>query len=53
MPKIPDEQAKIARSITLLEYMNSTNPNSIIKKSGRYIHKDHDSFVIDNGKGEW
>ena len=53
MPKIPDEQSKTARSITLLEYMNQTEPHNIIKKHGRHIHKNHDSFVIDNGKGEW
>ena len=51
---ISDEQIAKARSLTLLEYMQITNP-SVIKRVGkRHLHKNHDSFVIDNGKdGAW
>ena len=54
MPRVTDEQIAEARKITLLAYFQSTNPGILKQKSGgRYIHKDHDSFVIDNGKGQW
>ena len=54
MPRITDEQIAEARNITLLAYMQSTNPGILKHQGGgRYVHKDHDSFVIDNGKGQW
>ena len=52
--KVTDEQIQEARNITLLSYLQSTNPGILRHKGGgRYVHKDHDSFVIDNGKGQW
>ena len=52
--RVTDEQIQEARNITLLSYLQSTNPGILRHKSGgRYVHKDHDSFVIDNGKGQW
>ena len=54
MPRVTDEQIAEARSITLLSYFQSTSPSILKHKGGgRYVHKDHDSFVIDNGKGQW
>jgi hypothetical protein len=54
MPSVTDEQIAEARNITLLAYMLSNNPGILKHQGGgRYVHKDHDSFVIDNGKGQW
>ena len=54
MARITDNQIEEARKISLLEYFQSTNP-AILRHvgGGRYVHKDHDSFVIDNGKGKF
>jgi len=52
--RVTDEQIQEARNITFLSYFQSTNPSVLRHKGGgRYVHKDHDSFVIDNGKGQW
>ena len=52
--RVTDEQIQEARNITLLRYFQSTNPGILRHKGGgRYVHKDHDSFVIDNGRGQW
>ena len=54
MPRVTDEQIAEARNITLLAYFQSTNPGIVKHQGGgRYVHKEHDSFVIDNGKGQW
>ena len=54
MALLGDDLIAKARSITLLEYMEQNEPSSIKRSAaGRYVHKDHDSFVIDNGKGQW
>ena len=51
MARITDNQIQEARKISLLEYFQSTNPGVLLHKGGgRYVHKDHDSFVISNGK---
>ena len=55
MPRVTDEQIHEARSISLLSYFQSTSPSVLkYKGGGRYVHKDHDSFVISNGKNnQW
>ncbi|MCL2357265.1 MAG: DUF3991 and toprim domain-containing protein [Defluviitaleaceae bacterium] len=51
MPALSDEQISKARSVTLLEYFEQHDPACIKRqKNGRCVHKDHDSFVISNGK---
>ena len=54
MAWVTDEQISEARKITLLEHFQATDPGALRHTGGgRYIHKDHDSYVIDNGKGQW
>jgi hypothetical protein len=54
MARVTDEQIQNARDVTLLSYFQSTNPAILLEQKGeRFVHKNHDSFVIDNGKGEW
>jgi len=55
MPRVTDNQIQEARKISLLEYFQSTNPSVLRPKGGgRYVHKDHDSFVISNGRNnQW
>lgn len=51
MKRLHDEQIRKARSISLLDYFRATNPACLKHQSGgRYVHKDHDSFVIANSK---
>jgi hypothetical protein len=33
--------------------MQQHEPGSVKQVKGRFIHKNHDSLVIDNGKGQW
>lgn len=53
MPRLSEEQIAEARSISLLDYIQKNEPGSAKAVKGRFIHKNHDSFVIDNGKGQW
>ena len=54
MPLLTDEQIADARSVSLLEYMRKHEPHILKQEAaGRYVHVNHDSFVIDNGKGQW
>ena len=54
MPRLSDGQIEQARNVTLLEYLLRCEPGSVKQSTaGRHVHKTHDSFVIDNGKGEW
>jgi len=51
MARVTDEQIQEARNISLLEYFQTTDPGSLRHVGGgRYVHKEHDSFVISNGK---
>jgi len=52
---VTDDQIREARNISLLSYFQSTSPDILLHQPryDRYIHKFHDSFIIDNGKGEW
>ena len=54
MALLSDDLITQARNVTLLEYIQQHEP-SVLKRvgAGRYVHKNHDSFVIDNGKGQW
>jgi len=53
MPRLTDKQISDARNVTLLDYMQKHEPGNVKSVRGRFIHKNHDSFVIDNGKGQW
>jgi hypothetical protein len=55
VPRLSEQQIEDARSVSLLAYMQQHEPSCLKHQSatGRHVHKDHDSFVIDNGKGEW
>jgi DNA primase len=49
--KFSDEQITQARSISLLSFFQQASPTRLKHQGGgRYVHKDHDSFVISNGK---
>ena len=51
MARVTDEQIQEARNISLLEYFKSTDTASLRHVGGgRYVHKEHDSFVISNGR---
>jgi len=52
--RITDAQVAQARGVDLLTYLLTHEPDSIRQVgSGRYVLKDHDSFVISNGKWNW
>ena len=52
--RITDAQVAQARSVDLLTYLITHEPDSIQQVGpGRYVLKDHDSFVISNGKWNW
>lgn len=54
MPRLSEEQIKLAKDIDLLTYLQANDPGSIRKISdNRYVLKDHDSFVISNNKWFW
>ena len=55
MPGISDEQIQQARSVDLLGYLRSTDPQSVRKcGAGEYCLKEHDSFKIsENGMWNW
>jgi len=53
VPSLSNRKIEDARKVTLLDYMQANEPENIKSVGGRYIHKIHDSFVIDNGKGQW
>jgi len=55
MPGITDEQIEQARSVDLLDYLRSTDPQSVRKCGvGEYCLREHDSFKIsENGMWNW
>lgn len=55
MARVTDEQIEEARKISLLDFFQSTSPGILRHTGGgRYVHKEHDSFVIDNGRNnQW
>ncbi|MDR0273176.1 MAG: DUF3991 and toprim domain-containing protein [Clostridiales bacterium] len=51
--KFSDEQINRARSVTLLDYMRQHNPGCLKHMGGgRYVHQDHDSFVIQKNNSD-
>ena len=47
---IPKELVEKAKSLTLLEYLNTYFPEEVVKKSnGTYTTKTHDSLIMSNG----
>jgi hypothetical protein len=54
MPQIPPEQIEQARSVDLLNYLQSHDPHSIRKSgAGEYCLVEHDSLKISNGRFNW
>ena len=54
MPGLSDEQIQQARSVDLLAYLQSHEPQSIRKcGADEYCLKEHDSLKISNGKWNW
>ena len=53
MPRLTDEQIQDAKNITLLEYFRLHDPASLKQTKDRTSHAQHDSFIIDNGNGQW
>jgi hypothetical protein len=54
VPRLSEEQIAEAKSVDILSYLQNHEPGNL-KKVGadRYVLKDHDSFVISNGKFFW
>jgi len=54
MPRLTDEQIIKARSIDLLDYLQTHEPGSVRKSgAGEYCLVEHDSFKMSNGKWFW
>lgn len=50
VPVPTDEQIEAARAIDLFSYLQSHEPQELIRKGSHYVMASHDSLVIDNGK---
>ena len=54
MPYIPPEVIEQARQIDLLSYLQTFEPNELVRISGNnYTTRTHDSLKISNGKWMW
>ena len=53
MPKLIEEQILQARSVDLLEYLQTHEPDSIRKIGNEHFLVEHDSFKLSNGKWFW
>jgi 5S rRNA maturation endonuclease (ribonuclease M5) len=54
MPKLSDEQIERARSVSMLEYFQTHQPESVkYVNANRHILVEHESFVITNEKWDW
>ena len=54
MPHIPPEVVEQARQIDLLTYLQSCEPQELVRISGNnYTTRTHDSLKISNGKWMW
>lgn len=53
MPGVSTEQIEVAKQVDILDYLMRREPNNLKKVGNRYILRDHDSFVISNGKWCW
>jgi len=53
MPKLTEEQIRQARSVDLLDYLKTHEPNNVRKSKGRtneFFMVEHDSIKMSNGK---
>ena len=51
---VSPEQAEQAKQVGILDYLQRYEPETLIcQEQGRYTLRDHDSFVISNGKWCW
>lgn len=54
MPAVSDDQIAQAKSVDILAYLMSYEPNNLKRESAnRYTLRDHDSLVVSNGKFNW
>ena len=54
MPGVSREQIEKAKQIDILDYLQRYEPHNLKpQRHGRYTLRDHDSFVINNGKWCW
>lgn len=54
MPYVAPHEIERIKSIDLLTYLMSNEPDELVKRSSReYCTKTHDSLVISNGKWHW
>ena len=53
MPRISKEQIVRAKEVNILEYVLRKEPHNFKKAGNRYVMREHDSFVISNGKWVW
>ena len=53
MPRVSREQIARAKEVNILDYVLRNEPQNFKKSGNRYIMREHDSFVISNGKWVW
>ena len=54
MPYVSPEEVRAAKQMDLLTYLQSYEPNELVKLSGgTYCTREHDSLKISNGKWHW
>ena len=53
MPRVSKEQIARAKEVNILDYVLRNEPDNFKKSGNRYIMREHDSFVISNGKWVW
>ena len=54
MPYVSPEEVRAAKQMDLLTYLQSYEPNELVKLSGgTYCTRQHDSLKISNGKWHW
>ena len=54
MPGVTEEQIARAKQVDILEYMQRHEPHNLVRQGpNRFVLRDHDSFVISNGKWCW
>ncbi len=53
MRHISDEEIRQARSVDLLSYLMSREPEELVRRSGGYCTRTHDSLTLTNGMWMW
>ena len=53
MPRVSKEQIDRAKEVNILDYVLRNEPQNFKKSGNRYVMREHDSFVISNGKWVW